>query len=109
MIILMYLMNLNNVNEFLILLPIFSYRKITKKQKLVTEIRSVKSQLEVYKNRYEELKRKKSFLTEDLINTTLTPGIVMDLTESQSFGSRVKHLKHLKLQYNKLAYVNLPY
>lgn len=82
-------------------------RKNMKKHKIIKETISVKNQLEVYINRYEELERRKAFLTDSLTN--ITPGNLTDLKELQSVGSRAKHLKHLKLHYNKLTNVNSPY
>lgn len=76
-----------------------------KKQKLFKETDYVKSQLEMYKSQYEDLEKRKTFLTDDLINVKRSPNKLADQSELQGFGRRVRHLKLLKVQYNKLTNV----
>lgn len=78
-------------------------RKKEKKQKLLEQTDSVKSQLEVYKNRYEDLNRKRALLEDNLNMTKRSPSKLANQSEQQGFGQRVKHLEQLKNQYNKLA------
>ncbi|VVC42530.1 Hypothetical protein CINCED_3A019028 [Cinara cedri] len=78
-------------------------RKKNKKQKLLIERDSIKSQLEMYKSQYEDLEIRKNVLADDLINVKRSPGKLMDQSELQGVGQRVKHLKQLKVQYNKLT------
>ncbi|XP_060855837.1 uncharacterized protein LOC132933589 [Metopolophium dirhodum] len=78
-------------------------RKMEKKQKLLEQTDSVKSQLDVYKSRYEELKRKRALLDDNLNMTKRSPSKLANQSEQQGFGQRVKHLEQLKNQYNKLA------
>lgn len=69
----------------------------------------MKSQLEVYKSRYEELNRKRALLDDNLNMTKRSPSKLANQSEQQGFGQRVKHLEQLKNQYNKLANVNSLY
>lgn len=63
------------------------------------------SELDAYKIKYEELERKKACLVDDLMNVKRSPGESDQFESQQGFGQRVKHLKQLKIHYNKLANV----
>ncbi|XP_025208587.1 uncharacterized protein LOC112603963 [Melanaphis sacchari] len=78
-------------------------KKKEKKQRLLEQTNSVKSQLEVYKNRYEDLKRKRTLLDENLNAMKRSPSKLANQFEQQGFGQRVKHLELLKNQYNQLT------
>lgn len=87
----------------------FCRRKI-KKQNLLKETDSVRSQLEEFKSRYEDLEVRKAFLADDLIATKRSPGKLADQCELHyALGQRAKHLKQLKVQYNKLTNVKSSY
>jgi len=69
----------------------------------------VKSQLEVCKIRYEDLKKKGAFLNDNLNSMKRSPSKLANQSEQQGFGQRAKHLEQLKSQYNKLTNVNSLY
>lgn len=66
---------------------------------------SVQNQISAYRDQYEELEKKKTFLAEDLVSMKRSPSKLADQSEQQGVGSRTKHLKQLKIQYNKLTNV----
>lgn len=102
-------MNQKNVYSMQILLLFFFFilRKQNKKHKILKETVSVQDQLEMYKNQLEELEKKNSILTGDLICMKRSPSNQGDPSETQGFGPRAKHLKQLKIQHNKLTNVKL--
>lgn len=59
----------------------------------------------MYKRQYEDLEKKKTFLADDLINAKRSPSKLADQSELQGVGQRARHLKQLKVQYNKLTNV----
>lgn len=69
----------------------------------------MKNQLEAYKNRYEDLKRKRAFLDDNLNAMKRSPSKLANQFEQQGFSQRVKHLELLKHQYNQLTNVNSLY
>ncbi|XP_050529134.1 uncharacterized protein LOC126898807 isoform X2 [Daktulosphaira vitifoliae] len=82
--------------------------KKRKKQQLLEKRGIIKSELDIYKNQYEELMIKKSRLTEDVINVQKSPSKLLNQSELRHYQvhgqqQRVKHLKQLKIQFNKLT------
>lgn len=93
--------------NFISIIIFFILRKQNKKHKLLKETVSVQDQLEMYKNQLEELEKRNSILTGDLICMKRSPSNQGDPSETQGFGPRAKHLKQLKIQHNKLTNVKL--
>lgn len=77
---------------------------MNKKEKVLEETAIIQSQLNAYKDRLRELERKKISLADDLISVKRSPSKLADQSE-QGAGLRAKHLKQLRIQYNKLTNV----